>query len=406
MSLLKADRIGLAILNLILDSSEARGPSFSFSLLTKDISAKIGYVSPGEIEDALLDLYHRHLIGLGRYVGKTFQPYDPSEGTEYFSYGEFRCKALHSARRRQQELSRNNRQGIFISHLSEEKPIALRLQSLLMEALSPPIPVFVSSDYRSIGSGEKWYDAILGGLRLSQVVIVMLSAVALERRWINFEAGIGMGQEAKVIPVVSRGLQKGEIGLPLGQLQARDLHDANDLHALLDDIASVCHVSLAPELIPPFLNDLQSIEGQLPATTLEVTVFRGGSLLGLCIRNTGNRPLDMVDAELLIPEQLASNSAFTSYPPVRVKQRFEEEGVRLIGYRVTTQASHQPHLGIDPLRETLLPQMGEVLVAALRISIPAQLSPDQEALPIRYRVSARQESVGPVTKCISQLERR
>jgi hypothetical protein len=45
-----------------------------------------------------------------------------------------------------------------------------------------------------IGSGEKWYEAILSGLKQSDAVIVLLSQHSQERRWINFEAGFAMSQ--------------------------------------------------------------------------------------------------------------------------------------------------------------------------------------------------------------------
>jgi hypothetical protein len=51
------------------------------------------------------------------------------------------------------------------------------------------------------------------------VVIVLLSPDSLERRWINFEAGVGVGAEATVIPVVMHGLVRGDVGHPLTSLQ-------------------------------------------------------------------------------------------------------------------------------------------------------------------------------------------
>jgi hypothetical protein len=114
----------------------------------------------------------------------------------------------------------------------------------------------------------------------------------------------------------------------------------------------------------------------------------------------------MVDAELLIPEVLRGNNPFTNYPPVRETMRYEKDDEHWIGYRLTTHASQRPHLGINPLPEILLPQMGEYYVTGLTIGLPATLSPADEDRTIRYRVSARQESVGPVAAVISQLAKR
>lgn len=93
----------------------------------------------------------------------------------------------------------------------------------------------------------------------SRVVIALLSPVSVDRRWINFEAGIGMGQGSRVIPVVIRGLAKSEIGQPLGQLQAREISKEADLKALLEDVAAACLVSVELKGAAAFVADLGSI---------------------------------------------------------------------------------------------------------------------------------------------------
>jgi hypothetical protein len=63
-----------------------------------------------------------------------------------------------------------------------------------------------------------------------------------------------------------------------------------------------------------------------------------------------------------------------------------------------------PHLGVDPLRPIITPEMGEILVRG--VSLPLQ-NPDQHnGLTIRYRVSAKQASVGPKMVAIGELARR
>ena len=60
----------------------------------------------------------------------------------------------------------------------------------------------------------------------------------------------------------------------------------NDLKALLDNIADVCHVTSIAKSIADFLRDLPTMEGQIPASALEVAVFRQEQALYLAIRNT------------------------------------------------------------------------------------------------------------------------
>jgi hypothetical protein len=92
------------------------------------------------------------------------------------------------------------KEGVFISHIVEEKAAANRLKDPLRATFGPTLEIFVSSDYESIGSGEDWFNAICGALRVARVVFVLLSEASVDRRWINFEAGVGVGALALVTP--------------------------------------------------------------------------------------------------------------------------------------------------------------------------------------------------------------
>lgn len=123
------------------------------------------------------------------------------------------------------------RQGVFISHITEERITALLLKDLLRHSYSNELPIFVSSDYDSIPGGDVWFTAIVNGLKSSDVIIVLLSPDSLDRRWINFEAGVGVGADATVIPVVVHLLNKGDVGHPLTSLQIRSLQSLEEAHA-------------------------------------------------------------------------------------------------------------------------------------------------------------------------------
>jgi TIR domain len=126
---------------------------------------------------------------------------------------------------------------VFISHITEEKDTAQKLKTFLCEAFGEDLKIFVSSDYRSIGGGKLWFHEIIESLIAAPVVLVILSGKSVERRWINFEAGIGLGSGSLVIPVVSPGLSKSNVGPPLSQLQVRALFDPADVQGLIADIA-------------------------------------------------------------------------------------------------------------------------------------------------------------------------
>src|SRR6266581_1683778 len=81
------------------------------------------------------------------------------------------------------QLGQNLRQGVFVSHIAEEKPVALVLQKYLKLAFGSDFPVFVSSDSKSIGGGKQWFDYIINHLGLSKCYLVLVSQESKRREW-------------------------------------------------------------------------------------------------------------------------------------------------------------------------------------------------------------------------------
>jgi hypothetical protein len=128
--------------------------------------------------------------------------------------------------------------GVFISHIGEESATAILLKDLLQRTFSRNLPVFVSSDYESIRGGDTWYTRIVQGIRASAVVIVLLSPDSVERKWINFEAGVGVGANVTVIPALIHGLTVGRVGHPLTSLHIRSLETQKDVNAVMNDVGA------------------------------------------------------------------------------------------------------------------------------------------------------------------------
>lgn len=95
---------------------------------------------------------------------------------------------------------------VFISHITEEKEMALELKSLIEESFLGMISVFVSSDENSISSGSKWLDNITSALGNCAIELILCSPNSVKRQWINFEAGAGWVREIPVIPLCHSGM--------------------------------------------------------------------------------------------------------------------------------------------------------------------------------------------------------
>ena len=145
---------------------------------------------------------------------------------------------------------------VFISHITEEKKTAIYLKEFLRESLGWGLQVFVSSDYESIGGGDIWFNRIVDALKSSPVEIVLLSPDSVSRQWINFEAGVGIGAGALVVPVVVHGLERSEVGHPLSSIQIRSVVDADNVRALIKDVEKRLNITARTNHMDRFLTEI------------------------------------------------------------------------------------------------------------------------------------------------------
>ncbi len=174
------------------------------------------------------------------------------------------------------------RQGAFISHIVEESPVALVLQRYLTDAFGDDFPVFVSSDKKSIRTGQPWYDSTVQSLRNAQVVIVLLSAESSRRGWITFEAGFGVGADALVVPVTLSRFTFSQLAYPLAGIQGRTI---DDVGFVLDAIAEKAgRVSKGID-VDAYLRDIREAETKLNYRSLRVEPLLDGPNLYFDITN-------------------------------------------------------------------------------------------------------------------------
>jgi len=208
----------------------------------------------------------------------------------------------------------NAKEGVFISHITGEKSAANRLKELLRATFGPTLKIFVSSDYESIGSGADWFNAICTALKTARVVLVLLSEGSVDRRWINFEAGVGVGAEGLVIPLVFRDFAKGNIGMPLSPLHARSLSDPEDVRAMINDVAKACGTEDRGSDLVPFVSDLAKLEKGLPSeeVLLEPYLRKQPGAVGYSLQfrlsNTGSRDVELNMIEVSVPRRYVDPS--------------------------------------------------------------------------------------------------
>ncbi|MFP9135476.1 hypothetical protein ACLKZ8_21145 [Shewanella algae] len=75
---------------------------------------------------------------------------------------------------------------IFLSHIHEERDLALLIKEAIENEFSGFIEVFVSSDGMSIPAGSNFLKRIEDGLVNCIGAIYLISPISVKRNWINF----------------------------------------------------------------------------------------------------------------------------------------------------------------------------------------------------------------------------
>jgi len=126
---------------------------------------------------------------------------------------------------------------LFISHITEEKKIAVQLKTALVNDFLGLLDVFVSSDTDSIAAGEEWLISIESALRDCKIFVVLCSPDSIHRPWINFEAGAAWMRKIPLIPICHAGLSPHDLRMPLSLRQGIKITDSDGIQRLYKRIA-------------------------------------------------------------------------------------------------------------------------------------------------------------------------
>jgi hypothetical protein len=299
--------------------------------------------------------------------------------------------------------------GVFISHITEEAAIAQVLKKYLKIWFGESLSVFVSSDYDSIVTGEEWYGAIMNGLKSAQVLIVLLSRQSIDRRWINFEAGVGVGAEVRLLPMCIRGFKPAEVDLPIGQLHVRELGDPHSVSAMLGAIKIALQRDLTENAVGRFLEEVAGAEAVLPIRGVALTPFLSredwGHQLTFQLSNTGNQPVRLAEIEVLIPSDLrAPDAPLIAMPPIRERIYAQVDGREGIGFRYKATAA-MARVPIEPLPEIFTPSMTSRPLGALNIAMRRLRGPDDYSRRIYMKVCTPDFHTEPTFATFEQAER-
>lgn len=148
---------------------------------------------------------------------------------------------------------------IFISHITEEAPLAACLKKWLEDLFIGQIQVFVSSDGESIERGKEWFPQILKSIGTAKIMIVLCSHESIRRPWVNFESGCAWMKGIPIIYLGHSGLGHQDLPPPLNFLQGMTSNDPEYIEKLLFDVAKVVGTR-SPRIHPEMISEMRQAE--------------------------------------------------------------------------------------------------------------------------------------------------
>jgi len=170
-----ADRLDYSILDIVMRSSN-RSRQDHWGGWEHEVRQKLtDRFQPADLKSAFKRLWNDGILRLSRPDSVRRHAFDYSgneaDDPAFFDTDRFNATITDKGIQYRDRLRANQRDGVFIGHITEEKPLALVLQKYLRLAFGEGYRVFVSSDAKSIGGGKKWYTHIIENLGNSGFVV-------------------------------------------------------------------------------------------------------------------------------------------------------------------------------------------------------------------------------------------
>ncbi|MFA0616864.1 toll/interleukin-1 receptor domain-containing protein [Vibrio splendidus] len=132
-----------------------------------------------------------------------------------------------------------NSHQLFLSHIHEERDLAVLIKTAIEKEFSGFVEVFVSSDGTSIPAGSNFLKRIEDGLVNCIGALYLISPVSVKRNWINFELGAVWirnaisirteGAEIPALPFCHSSMNPANLPQPIGNLNAITANQASQL---------------------------------------------------------------------------------------------------------------------------------------------------------------------------------
>jgi TIR domain len=126
---------------------------------------------------------------------------------------------------------------VFVSHAAADQEIATAFKIDVESAFLKMCEVFVSSNLDSISAGSEWVSNIKSNIEKADILIGLISPLAITRPWVFFEFGAAWIRAIPAIPICHSGFSRNSLAPPISIFQALDLTDSLHLEHVFGKIA-------------------------------------------------------------------------------------------------------------------------------------------------------------------------
>lgn len=157
---------------------------------------------------------------------------------------------------------------IFISHINEERDIAIAVKEFIDKKFLNIANVFLSSHEESLKLGDEWFITIKTSLKNCKIIIILCSPLSINKPWINFEAGAGWIKDIPVIPLCHSGLSIEKLPFPLKSFQGGILNNKEDIKKLFNVIAKILDIKTPKINKKEFFDKISLFENKIINSSL------------------------------------------------------------------------------------------------------------------------------------------
>lgn len=159
---------------------------------------------------------------------------------------------------------------LFLSHVSNEAPLAIVLKDWIEKAFGGQFEIFVSSNIKDLPAGNQWLRSLEGALDSSNVLLVLCSPNSATKPWVMFESGGAWVKKIPIIPICHSGQRRNNLPSPLSFFQGLEVDSPRFVHDLMQSLSRQLNLSVSTAIDQKLM--LKEIKAALrkikmPATT-------------------------------------------------------------------------------------------------------------------------------------------